>query len=249
MEHVVASIGAACLAGLFVLYLGRRKPACTTQPRSHGQILPAIIFDFGDWLLASALPVFRYLCISPNLLSLLSLPACACAAGLIATGHFGLGGVVMALAFSLDAWDGALARTLGVASDAGEMVDALIDRYNDVIVMLGFLFYFRTELLSWLLAGAALVGSVTVSYIRAKGASLGVDTNVGFMQRHERAVWLIERPSRHPAYYAVVVALAAVAIGTNITAIRRARLVVATLVSRERQRVNCLRIEPDSRIG
>ena len=123
----------------------------------------------------------------------------------------------MIVSFSLDAWDGALARALGIASDAGEALDAMIDR------------------------------TVAVSYIRGKGAALAVDPVFGCMQRHERGVWLAlatvvapavaalaEQPSRHPAYYVVVVALAAVAIGTNLTAIRRTQFVVARLEERRR---------------
>jgi len=246
MEHALTSVGIACVVGLFLLYRGRGARSFTTDTRSRGQVLPAILFDFGRWLLDVFIPFFRYLNITPNFLSALSVPACLGAAALVANGHFGFGGLLLAFAFSLDAWDGALARKLGTASDAGEVIDATIDRYNDVIVMLGFLYYFRADLVPWLLASAALIGTVGVSYVRAKGASFGVDTDIGFMQRHERALWLavatsfapalaslLEEPSSHPSYHAVVVALGAVAIGTNITAIRRARLVVATLMSRQ----------------
>jgi len=246
MEYVVTSIGSACLASLFVVYF-KRRASHTKQPRSRGQMLPAIVFDFGHWLLGTVVPLLRYLRMTPNLLSFLSVPTSVCAAVLIAAGHFIPGGALLIVSFSLDAWDGALARALGIASDAGEAVDAMIDRYNDVIVMMGFVYYFRAELVSWLIAAAALIGTVAVSYIRAKGAALGVDPVFGCMQRHERAVWLAlatvvapvvaalaEQPSRHPAYYVVVVALAAIAIGTNVTAIRRAQFVVATLEERQR---------------
>jgi archaetidylinositol phosphate synthase len=246
MEHVVMSIGAACVASLFLLYLGRRASP-TKLPRSQGQLLPAVFFDFGQWVLAAVIPTFRYLRVSPNALSFVSLPACLCAAATIASGHFGFGGIVLIVAFSLDAWDGALARSLAIASEAGEVVDAMIDRYNDVIIMLAFLYYFRDDVVSWLIAAAALVGTVAVSYVRAKGASLGIDPNFGCMQRHERAVWLsvatlvapsvarlIEEPSSHPAYLVVVVTLGAVAIGTNVTALRRAWFVVTVLEERRR---------------
>ena len=247
MEHIATSIAGVCLASLFVLYLGRRTSQ-VNDPRLQGQILPAIAFDFGHWLLGTVVPVFRYLRMTPNLLSFLSVPMSMSAAGAIATGHFALGGVLLMVAFSLDACDGALARALGIASAAGEAVDAMVDRYNDVIVMMGFLYYFRGELLPWLIGAAALIGTVAVSYIRAKGASLGVDTDLGCMQRHERAVWLtvatvvaptlasiVEEPSSHPAHYAVIVALAAVAIGTNITAVRRAHFVFGTLDTRHEE--------------
>jgi phosphatidylglycerophosphate synthase len=217
--------------------------------RSRGQLVPAIVFDCGLWMLDAVIPSLQRLHVTPNFLSLISIPASLCAAALVASGHFGIAGPVVLLAFSLDACDGALARRLGTASDAGEIVDATIDRYNDLIIMLGFLYYFRLSPISWLVAAAALVGTVAVSYVRAKGASFGIDADIGFMQRHERALWLgvstssapaiaalFEEPSRNPSYYAVLVALGMLAIGTNITAIRRARLVVETLVTRQR---NC----------
>ena len=249
MERALTSIGIACAVGLFVLFLGRRHTTLVTDSRPRrpvrGDALPAILIDFGYWLLGAFIPLFRYLHITPNALSLLSLPACLGAAMTVATGHFGFGGPLLLFAFSLDAWDGVLARELGIASDAGEVIDATIDRYNDVLVMLGFLYYYRADLFPWLLASAALIGTVVVSYTRAKGESFGVDTEIGFMQRHERALWLgvatlvapavaslLEEPSSHPYYHAVVVTLGAVALGTNITAVRRARLVVARLVSR-----------------
>ena len=247
MERALTLIGIVSVVGLFLLFLGRRGASRTTDARSQGQLSPPIVFDFGLWILDGLIPFLQCLQLTPNVLSLLSLPASLCAATLVASGHFGFAGPMLLVAFGLDACDGALARKLGTASDAGEVVDATIDRYNDVIVMLGFLYYFRLDVLFWLLGSAALVGTVAVSYIRAKGASFGIDADIGFMQRHERALWLgvattmapaiatlLEQPSSHPSYYAVVVALAAVAVGTNITAMRRARLVVATLMSRPR---------------
>lgn len=234
---------------LFLLFLGARHARLTenaTPPRlRRGDAVPLLVIDFGDWLLRAFIPLFRALHLTPNVVSLLSLPASLGASIAIATGRFGVGGPLLLFAFALDAWDGLLARELGTASDAGEIVDATIDRYNDVLVMLGFLYYYRADLVPWLLASAALMGTVVVSYTRAKGESFGVETEIGFMQRVERALWLglstsiapaaarlLEERSSHPYYHAVVIALAVVAIGTNITAARRARLVVASLLRR-----------------
>jgi CDP-diacylglycerol--glycerol-3-phosphate 3-phosphatidyltransferase len=207
------------------------------------RVVPLRVVDFGCRFLGAFLPLFRALDLTPNELSFLSLPASLGASVAIATGHFGLGGPLLLFAFALDAWDGLLARELGIASDAGEVVDATIDRYNDSILMLGYLYYYRSDLVPWLLASVALVGTVVVSYTRAKGESFGIRTGIGFMQRPERALWLgvatsiapaaatfLEEPSSHAYYHVVVMALAAVAIGTNITAVRRARLVVANLL-------------------
>ena len=248
MELAVASTFVALVVALFALFLaGRRARLVTKTPRrpSRGGAVPTVVIDFGCWLLGAFIPLFRRLHVTPNVLSLLSLPAALCASIAIATGHLGVGGPLLLFAFGLDAWDGLLARELGTASDAGEVVDATIDRYNDVIIMLGFLYYYRTDLVPWLLASAALVGTVVMSYTRAKGESFAVDTEIGFMQRHERALWLgvatsmapavtglLNDTADHPRHYSVLLALGAVAIGTNITAVRRARLVIARLVDR-----------------
>jgi phosphatidylglycerophosphate synthase len=232
---------------LFLLFLGARHARLvenvTPARRRRGDAVPLLVIDFGYWLLAAFIPLFRTLHLTPNVVSFLSLPASLGASIAIAMGRFGIGGPLLLFAFALDAWDGLLARELGTASDAGEIVDATIDRYNDVIVMLGFLYYYRDALVPWLLASAALVGTVVVSYARAKGESFGVETRIGIMQRAERALWLgvatsiapavaslVEERSSHPYFHTVVIALAAVAIGTNITAVRRARLVVAKLL-------------------
>jgi phosphatidylglycerophosphate synthase len=249
MELALTSAFVALGVLLFLLFLGGRQARLVTTPTSQrarrADAAPSVVSDFGYWVLGAFIPLFRTLHLTPNALSVISLPASLCASITIAMGRFGIGGPLLLFAFGLDAWDGLLARELGTASDAGEVVDATIDRYNDVIVMLGFLYYYRGDLIPWLLASAGLLGTVVVSYTRAKGEAFGVATGIGFMQRHERALWLgvatsiapalaslLEEPSSHPSYYAVVVALAVVAIGTNITAIRRLRLVVARLVSR-----------------
>ena len=248
MELAVTSTFIALAVLLFLLFLGGHEARIATNwtPRRVRPGNAAVVSDFGYWLLGAFIPLFRFLHLTPNALSLLSLPASLCAAIAIAIGHFGLGGPLLLFAFALDAWDGLLARELGTASDAGEVIDATIDRYNDVILMLGFLYYYRADLVPWLLASAALVGTVVVSYARAKGESFDIDTQIGCMQRHQRALWLgaatsiapavasimNEPAGQPPRYYAVMVALGAVAIGTNITAVRRARLVIARLVSR-----------------
>src|SRR5438270_22009 len=90
--------------------------------------------------------------------------------------------------------------------------------------------------------GAALAGTVVVSYARAKGQAFGIDPNFGYFQRHERALCLAVaatfapaiamlggEPMEHPRYYAVVLALGAVAVGTNITAVSRASFVIKRL--------------------
>ena len=180
----------------------QRNPDLIERARRHPTptgVLPEIAIDFGYWLLRPFLGMFRFVNMTPNTLSLLSLPASIAAAMTIGMGRFGFGGPLLLLAFGLDAWDGLLARETAVATDAGEVVDATLDRFNDVVVMLGFLYYYRLDVVPWLLAGAALAGTVVVSYARAKGQAFGIDPNFGYFQRHERALCLAVAATFAPA--------------------------------------------------
>ena len=189
----LAVILAGAAAASLAVYLARALligPYVSDRARKMGgsAVLGRWAIDFGYWLLRPFLGMFRFVNMTPNTLSLLSLPASIAAAMTIGMGRFGFGGPLLLLAFGLDAWDGLLARETAVATDAGEVVDATLDRFNDVVVMLGFLYYYRLDVVPWLLAGAALAGTVVVSYARAKGQAFGIDPNFGYFQRHERAL-------------------------------------------------------------
>jgi CDP-diacylglycerol--glycerol-3-phosphate 3-phosphatidyltransferase len=253
MEIAVTSTVLGSVIALFVCFLDRRRIRAVAgrvqRPTPAGVLLPGVAIEFGYWLLTPFIGVFRRLRITPNTLSFLSLPFAMLAALSIGCGHFGLGGPLLLVAFGLDAWDGLLARETAAANDAGEVVDATLDRYNDVVVMLGFLYYYRLDVVPWLLASATLVGTVVVSYARAKGQAFGIDPNFGCFQRHERAVCLgvaatlapalailASEPADHPQYYAVVLALAALAVGTNVTAVSRSSFVINRLRAAGQQR-------------
>ena len=249
MEIPATSTALALLIALFSCFVAVRKTdvmvdRAPERPSRNG-VLPAIAIDFGYWLLGPFASMFRRLHITPNALSLLSLPVAVIGAVMIGMGRFGLGGVILLLAFGLDAWDGIVARETDAASDAGEVVDATLDRYSDVVAMLGFLYYYRLDDVAWVLAGAALAGTVVVSYARAKGQAFGIDPDFGWFQRHERGVCLgvaaavapaiailTGEPAEHPRYYVVVLALGAIAVGTNLTAVSRTRFVINRLRTR-----------------
>ena len=131
--------------------------------------------------------------------------------------HIAEGGWALVFGFMCDAWDGIVARKTGKSSVAGEFFDATVDRYNDLFAFLGLMYYYRNDPLPLALATLALVGSTLTSYTRAKGEAVGVDPNVGWMQRHERGVylglattlapvvaWFTERDAVHPHYLLVV---------------------------------------------
>ena len=93
---------------------------------------------------------------------------------------------LMLLSGLFDALDGVIARVHGKASTFGAFFDSMLDRYADAIILCGIITGGLTNL-TWGLA--ALVGSMLVSYARARAEATGVKMeSVGLAERAERIV-------------------------------------------------------------
>ena len=138
---------------------------------------------------------------------------------LIASGRITLGGVIVLLMGPVDALDGAMARLRGMASNFGAFVDSVTDRYSELVILMGLLYYFTVQdnLVAVMLVYASAAGSVLVSYTRARAQSLGWETKVGILTRLER--YLVLAPALILNY--PLVAMWILAVLTNITAIQR----------------------------
>jgi CDP-diacylglycerol--glycerol-3-phosphate 3-phosphatidyltransferase len=244
------SLPIAFLLVMFLVFLGiaavRGVPRTARIDRvARSPYLPRILMEYGYWMLDEPANAYVRLGVTPNMITTLSLLFTLTAAVLFGTGRFFEGGWALILGFMCDAWDGIVARKTGKSSVAGEFFDATVDRYNDLFAFLGIMYYYRNDALPLFLAAATLVGSTLTSYTRAKGEAAGVDPNVGWMQRHERAVYLglstaiapivahyTERGATQPRFYLVIAALALMAVTSNVTAVWRARFVLAGLHKR-----------------
>jgi archaetidylinositol phosphate synthase len=88
----------------------------------------------------------------------------------------------------LDALDGIIARIYGEATRFGGFFDSLLDRYSDALILCGIIVGGLTEV-SWGLA--ALIGSLLVSYARARAEAAKVKMeSIGLAERAERIVIL-----------------------------------------------------------
>ncbi|HEY3593578.1 MAG TPA: CDP-alcohol phosphatidyltransferase family protein [Polyangiaceae bacterium] len=129
--------------------------------------------------------------ISADFLSYLSLVLSLGAVPLCATGHWETAGALMALGACFDALDGIVAREQGEASNAGEMLDAFVDRYADAAPFVGLALYAAATPKLVLVTLIGMVGSQMVSYARAKAEALGItDLPGGIMRRPERLAYL-----------------------------------------------------------
>jgi CDP-diacylglycerol--glycerol-3-phosphate 3-phosphatidyltransferase len=101
----------------------------------------------------------------------------------------GVASAVILFAGLFDMIDGRLARVGGLDSKYGALYDSVLDRYSEMIMFLGICYYLVAHhyFLSSLFAFVGMIGSVMVSYTRARAEGLGLKmADVGFMQRPER---------------------------------------------------------------
>jgi CDP-diacylglycerol---glycerol-3-phosphate 3-phosphatidyltransferase len=159
--------------------------------------------------------------ISPNGLTLLGLVLNIGAGAIVASGMLLAGGIALLIASAFDMLDGAVARATGKASRFGAFLDSVIDRYCEAVVLIGLIVVLSragdTPLV--VAATAALVGSLLVSYARARAEGLGLDCEVGLLQRPERVIILAI--GLIAADYLLAPVIWTLAVVTNITVVQR----------------------------
>jgi CDP-diacylglycerol--glycerol-3-phosphate 3-phosphatidyltransferase len=145
-------------------------------------------------------------------------------------------GGAVTIAFSLfDMLDGQVARIGNMVSRFGALYDSGLDRYCELFT-LGALSYYLIMTgheLGALISFVALVGSIMVSYVRARAEGVGLECKVGFMQRPERVVVTalgclacgivgMCTPAGSPvAINILIIAMAVIAVFANLTAFAR----------------------------
>lgn len=162
--------------------------------------------------------------------------------------YVGWGGFIILFAGLFDMMDGQVARAGKMSSRYGALFDSVLDRYSELFVLFGICYYLILQgyFFSSLFAFIALIGSMMVSYVRARAEGLGIECKGGFMQRPERVViiglgcvccglfdyffphYRVAVPSKEniPLFEPIlimVIPIAFVAIFSNITAINRLR--------------------------
>ena len=162
--------------------------------------------------------------LTPNLVTIIGLLIACAGAFLIGIGQWWGGGLVALFAGVFDMFDGALARATGRASDFGALLDSTIDRVSEAVVLLGVLGYYLTNDndIGATLVYTALVGSIMVSYMRARSEGLGIECKVGVMQRPERvALTGLGLIVAHWIPIVMIVVLGVITALTILTAIHR----------------------------
>jgi CDP-diacylglycerol--glycerol-3-phosphate 3-phosphatidyltransferase len=136
--------------------------------------------------------VLARLGVTPNMLTVAQLLGGIGAGVLIASGELAWGGVAVLAAAAIDAFDGTLARTTGQVTRFGGVFDSTIDRIFEGVVLGGLLWYYldlglRDESM---LVFVTAVGSLSVSYVRARAEVEGIKLYDGLFTRAIRIIVL-----------------------------------------------------------
>jgi CDP-diacylglycerol--glycerol-3-phosphate 3-phosphatidyltransferase len=147
----------------------------------------------GRMILNAIVGLFAALRIHPNILTLTGLAINIFAAVLFAKGMFTWAGLVVLFAGVFDMVDGEVARRTGRVTKFGAFFDSVIDRYSDMVLLLGLVvWYAKLDRIFYAgLVVMSLIGSIMTSYTRARAESLIPACKVGFLERPERIVLLI----------------------------------------------------------
>ena len=157
--------------------------------------------------------------VKPNILTFSGVIGTAVGAYFVANGQLTLGGIIIMAMGPIDFLDGAVARARGEPEAFGAFVDSVSDRYIELMIYGGLLWYYAIdgEMIGAVLTFLAAAGSVLVSYVRARAQSLGYEAKVGILTRVERFV--VIGPTI--IFRIPLVGVAIVAVLANFTAIQR----------------------------
>ncbi len=144
------------------------------------------------WFEAPAVRVLTAIGFNATAATIVGFFLAVAAAGFAATGQFLIAGLISIPAALFDMVDGGIARATGTVSDRGALLDSTIDRLSEAVLLLGLLIYFSStegfDRAGIVLVFVALLGSIMVSYVRARAEGLGYKGTSGFLTRPERVV-------------------------------------------------------------
>ena len=141
-------------------------------------------------VIAPLIDVMLALHIKPSMITIAGLIGCIPAMIFVSQGYLFAGGIIFLFSSLLDLFDGALARKDNSISDRGALLDSVADRISEALIMAGILYF------GWsiqdksivLFSFGSVVGSLLVSYIRARAEGLGLTLSEGWFTRPERVI-------------------------------------------------------------
>jgi len=164
-----------------------------TASKNESRAITGRIGAGGKRVVDSIVNLLASLSVHPNILTLIGMLINIGAMILFYKGIFRWAALVVIFAGIFDIVDGEVARRTNRVTQFGAFFDSVIDRYSDVLLLLGLIaWYARINRIQYVwLTGLCLIGSTLTSYTRARAESLIPACKVGFLERPERIVLLV----------------------------------------------------------
>ncbi|NUT32444.1 MAG: CDP-alcohol phosphatidyltransferase family protein, partial [Hamadaea sp.] len=127
--------------------------------------------------------------VTPNAVTVLgTLGVCVGAIGFAARGKLVAAVVIVTLCGLTDVMDGAMARARGTSGRFGAVLDSTMDRVADGVVFASLAYLYRDETPTLVAVLICLVSGQVVSYVKARAEGLGLNADVGLVERAERLI-------------------------------------------------------------
>jgi archaetidylinositol phosphate synthase len=158
--------------------------------------------------------------LTPNQLTLISLIPAVISGYFYAQAAEVWGALFLALTLLFDVFDGSVARYLDMKTSFGAVMDPVIDRYCEIMVLFGILLGGRVE--SWMVF-VCFSGMIMASYTRARIETQGISAlSVGLMERVQKTTLILAGSLLLPVYgESLALALLAVGILSHVTSVQR----------------------------
>ncbi|MEE9503525.1 MAG: CDP-alcohol phosphatidyltransferase family protein, partial [Thermodesulfobacteriota bacterium] len=161
--------------------------------------------------------------LNPTYFTLLGLLVNILAAIAFVDGKWLWAGILILTAGLFDMLDGAVARTFGKVSNFGGFLDSVIDRYSDLVLLIGLIIYYAQHNNMHLLVLTAVVsiGTILIPYTRARAEVFIPHCDVGIMERAERIILLALGGLLQNGFHAMPIVLWILAVSTHLTVFHR----------------------------
>ncbi|MCX5813333.1 MAG: CDP-alcohol phosphatidyltransferase family protein [Proteobacteria bacterium] len=162
---------------------------------------------------------FKNRSVNPNILTICGIPFGFAASAFIAFDYMLTGGILLAISGFFDLMDGAVARHMNRVTRFGGFLDSVLDRYVDLLIMLGIFIHFlrHGESFYSIIVFIASIGAAIIPYAKARAEAASLDCNTGILERPERLVILFIGLCFNVLEYAVLI----LAVLTHVTVIQR----------------------------
>ncbi|GAB4290329.1 MAG: hypothetical protein Kow0090_03400 [Myxococcota bacterium] len=186
---LIFGIATMVIYGILTIVDGPRSVNIRLK-ESTSSIIPRWLMNWTYWVLEIPKDFLVRHKVSPNTLTiggfLLSFGAALC----FMNGYFATAGWLIIASGAFDIFDGWVARENNQISRSGGFLDSNLDRYGEIAIFMGLMFYYRDYWWIMMFCGLGIGSSMMVSYARARGEAMGIVYKKGFMQRYERMFYL-----------------------------------------------------------